>query len=67
MLISLQSCATSGQGTKYAEAISATPVVIDTACDWVEYIYISSADTLTPGTARQIWNHNEAVEQNCKK
>lgn len=40
-------------------------VVVDTACKWVEPIYISKKDVLTDGTARQILTHNNTVDRNC--
>lgn len=48
----LTSCATSGLGT-------------DTGCLWTSTIYISKADVLTDGTARQLLGHNRAREANC--
>ncbi|AKI28770.1 Rz-like spanin [Stenotrophomonas phage vB_SmaS-DLP_2] len=64
----LGGCATNGRATEpqsIADAVQTKPVVIDTACKWVAPIWISKADGLTAGTARQILNHNEAVERNC--
>lgn len=55
----LPGCVTNGR------AIDDVPAVVDSACEWVVPIYISSRDVLTPGTARQILNHNETLEQNC--
>lgn len=54
----LPGCVTNGRAID-------VPAVVDSACDWVQPIYISSSDVLTPGTARQILNHNETLEQNC--
>lgn len=65
----LASCSISGQGTKppqsIAETVQTKPVVIDTACKWVSVIWVSKTDVLSPGTARQILNHNETVVKNC--
>lgn len=57
----LMSCGTNGVG------ISKPPVVkvIDTACSWTNYIYISKDDVLTDGTARQILAYNETRQENC--
>lgn len=67
MLIS--GCAANGSGTEQAqsiaEAVQTKPVVIDTACKWVSGIWISKSDVLTPGTTRQILNHNQTVVKNC--
>ena len=54
--MSLTSCAASGP---------AKISIIDTACMWVQPIYISSNDIFTEGTARSILIHNEAWEKNC--
>ncbi|UYA98935.1 putative Rz1 protein [Xanthomonas phage vB_Xar_IVIA-DoCa8] len=65
----LSGCATNGRATKppqsIAETVQTKPVVIDTACDWVRAIWVSKSDDMTPGTARQILNHNQAVVKNC--
>ena len=34
-------------------------------CEWVQPIYISRADVLTDGTARQVLAHNEAWQAIC--
>jgi len=39
--------------------------VIDTACSWTRPIYISKADVLSDGTARQIVAHNETGKRRC--
>lgn len=39
--------------------------VIDTACSWVRPIMISKDDALTPGTARQILDHNDSWKAAC--
>jgi hypothetical protein len=59
----LLSCATNGRGIDREPS----PVVIDTACKWVNFIYISKSDVLTDGTARQILAHNETLAKNCDK
>ena len=41
------------------------PVVVDTACDWVRPIYVSSQDQLTRATAAAILAHDEKVAANC--
>ena len=65
----LSGCAMNGRGTKppqsIAETVQTKPVVIDTACDWVKAIWVSKSDDMSPGTARQILNHNQAVVKNC--
>jgi len=67
MLILNLSCASNGQETKpdVIETVKLTPIKVDTACDWVKAIWISKSDTLTPETARQIYNHNESVKAAC--
>lgn len=44
---------------------TATPAVIDTACDWVRVIYVHSDDRLTNATAAAILAHDEKVKANC--
>ena len=63
MVLPLTSCVTNGRAI---DGISDTKV-IDTACDWVGFIYISQQDVLTDGTARQILAHNETLAKNCGK
>lgn len=58
LAVLLSGCATNGRAID-------VPSVVDSACEWVLPIYISSRDVLTPGTARQILNHNETLEKNC--
>lgn len=41
------------------------PVVIDAGCKWTDIITVSSADVMTPVTARQLLNHNETYARNC--
>lgn len=48
----LSGCATSSAG-------------IDAGCLWTRTIYVSKADVLTDGTARQIYGHNITREANC--
>jgi hypothetical protein len=68
IVMSLTSCAASGQETKAntLESAKSTTVVVDSACDWVQPIWISKSDVLTAETARQIYNHNESVNAACK-
>lgn len=40
-------------------------VVVDTACKWVQFIYVNREDDMTATTARQILAHNRAVKANC--
>lgn len=47
--------------------INNAPIVIDMGCAWVSKITVSKNDVLTGGTGRQIYNHNKALERNCKK
>jgi len=56
-----------GQGINktVGETVQTKPVVIDTACKWVQPIYISKDDVLTDGTARQILAHNKAYVVAC--
>lgn len=64
----LSACATTGQEIDkptVREIIKESVKVVDTACKWVSPIYISKADTLTAGTARQILTHNETWKANC--
>lgn len=61
MALLLTSCSATGRGIDR----TTDPVVIDTACKWVGFIYISSEDTLTDGTARQILAHNKTLAKNC--
>lgn len=54
----LASCATTGgPATK--------PVVNDNGCSWAKPIYVSKADVLTDGTARQIKDHDESGARIC--
>lgn len=69
MVALLASCGTSGQETKaaqsIAEVVQTKPVVIDTACKWVNPIYISKADVLSDGTAKQILALNRTFVARC--
>ncbi|WQZ00335.1 o-spanin [Escherichia phage Shy] len=56
----LTSCATNGRGIE-----SPKVVTVDTACKWVQPIYVSKDDVITDGTARQILSHNETFVKNC--
>ncbi|EPY1498129.1 hypothetical protein ACW9ST_000653 [Klebsiella quasipneumoniae] len=44
-----------------------TPVVFDTACDWVRIIYLTDhdIDVLDRQTKRDILTHNKSVQANC--
>lgn len=67
MTLLVTSCAQTGTATKLKQAIDQQPIVIDTACDWVKPIYISNADVLSDGTARQILALNQTWQKNCNK
>ncbi|SSH46879.1 Uncharacterised protein [Klebsiella pneumoniae] len=43
------------------------PVVVDTACSWVQIIYLTDhdIDALDKQTKRDILAHNKAVQANC--
>lgn len=45
------------------------PEVTDTACDWVNIIYLTEhdIDVLDKQTKRDILTHNKTVEVNCHK
>lgn len=59
MMMSITSCATNGV---------ADPVVVDTACNWVQPVYLTEQDimTLDEQTKRAILSHNEKWDANCK-
>lgn len=61
MLALLTGCAMNGRAIDRIP----DPVVIDTACKWVNVILVSKSDEFTPETARQIYSHNVAVKRNC--
>lgn len=42
-----------------------TQVITDHGCGWVKPIYVSRADVLTDGTARQIKDHDETGAKVC--
>ena len=46
-----------------------TPVVVDTACNWVRVIYLTDhdIDVLDKQTKRDILAHNNSVLANCEK
>lgn len=52
-----------------ARNLPAKPEVTDTACDWVDIIYLTEHDiaVLDKQTKRDILNHNKTVEVNCHK
>src|SRR5690606_21198232 len=56
VVLFISACKTSGRVNE----------VVDTACNWVQPIYISREDALTDETARQILNPNEIWERACK-
>jgi len=65
-MLLLTSCGISGLGIKTLDdVVQYQPVIIDTGCKWASLIMISKEDEFTPGTARQILNHNETYEKNC--
>lgn len=45
----------------------ATPVVVDTGCDWARPILIGDGDQITDRTAREILIHNETWAVRCRK
>ena len=49
--------------------LPAKPEVTDTACDWVNIIYLTEHDiaVLDKQTKRDILAHNKSVLANCKK
>lgn len=69
MALLLASCATNGPATSNAQSIAdvvqTKPVVVDTACKWVNPIYISKADLLSEGTAKQILALNRTYVARC--
>jgi hypothetical protein len=66
VILLLTSCATNGQEIEpIKEIIKEKKIYIDTSCKWVQPIYISKADVLTDGTARQILAHNKAFVATC--
>ena len=42
------------------------PQLVDTACDWVRPIYVSSEDQLTEPTAAAILAHDRKWQENCE-
>ena len=52
-----------------AKALPAKPEVTDTACDWVNIIYLTEHDiaVLDKQTKRDILAHNKSVQANCLK
>lgn len=66
MLMFLVSCtATIPKNETVQDVIKSNPIVIDTACKWVTFIYVNKDDDITAKTARQILAHNRAVKANC--
>ncbi|HAU4370766.1 TPA: hypothetical protein F6W26_22980 [Citrobacter amalonaticus] len=51
------------------KTLPAKPEVTDTACDWVNIIYLTEhdIDVLDKQTKRDILTHNKTVEVNCHK
>ncbi len=60
-MLFVTNCSTIGEDSKTEPA----PVIIDTACKWVDVILISEKDVFTNETARQILRHNKTVVKNC--
>jgi len=60
MLMLISSCSINGRAPD--------PLVVDTACNWVQYIYVTPNDVqvMDGRTKRAILAHNEKVELNCK-
>lgn len=52
-----------------AKNLPVKPEVTDTACDWVNTIYLTEHDitVLDKQTKRDILAHNKAVQANCMK
>ncbi|WP_231040491.1 MULTISPECIES: hypothetical protein [Citrobacter] len=52
-----------------AKSIPAKPEVTDTACDWVNIIYLTEHDieVMDRQTKKDILAHNKAWQANCKK
>ncbi|WP_395756504.1 hypothetical protein U4W25_06040 [Citrobacter amalonaticus] len=50
-----------------AKNLPAKPEVTDTACDWVNLIYLTEHDikVLDKQTKRDILAHNKSVQRNC--
>ncbi|MGV0239961.1 hypothetical protein ACVEIO_006865 [Klebsiella aerogenes] len=50
-----------------AKTLPAKPEVIDTACSWVRFIYLTDhdIDVLDKQTKRDILAHNNSVKANC--
>lgn len=61
LLASLLAVLLSGCGTTAGPEIK----IVDTGCDWTRPIYMSRADILTDGSARQILAHNETGAARC--
>ena len=59
MLMLISSCATNGPA----------PVIVDTACNWVQPIYVTAGDieVMDRQTKRAILAHNEKWAVNCNK
>ncbi|WET42775.1 hypothetical protein [Citrobacter enshiensis] len=45
------------------------PEVTDTACDWINIIYLTEHDieVMDRQTKRDVLSHNKSVQANCKK
>lgn len=52
-----------------AKTLPAKPEITDTACDWVNIIYLTEHDitVLDKQTKRDILAHNKSVQANCRK
>lgn len=67
-MLLLASCSTNLAATKPVEpSVIQKIVTVDTACQWLTPIYISRADVLTDGTARQILAYDKTYVANCGK
>ncbi|HAG7413635.1 hypothetical protein [Escherichia coli] len=52
-----------------AKNLPAKPEVTDTACDWVNIIYLTEHDieVMDRQTKKDILAHNKSVQMNCQK
>ena len=52
-----------------AKTLPAKPEVTDTACDWVNIIYLTEHDieVMDRQTKKDILAHNKSVQMNCQK
>ena len=61
MALLISGCATNGPKT------NPEPVIVDTACDWVKPIYVTShdVDVMDPKTKAAILSHDESWQKIC--